>query len=147
LERRQQKRGDPTITYPDVLHASGARVRSKESSYPATNQHSGLTGGPRPDQDRGGRRRGWLLGYASESQVRLQVAADRAGQQAHRRHLQPRQSGTVGRSRQRIRRSTTPRCTLVAKLGFLALAGSLPCLYARRPIMVSDGVLVSVFSC
>jgi hypothetical protein len=40
---------------------------------------SGESAGRRPDHERGGRRRGWLLGHASDSQVCLQVSADQAG--------------------------------------------------------------------
>jgi hypothetical protein len=46
-----------------------------------TQQRHGLeeTARARRDPQRGGRRRGWLLGHTNESQVRLQIAADQAG--------------------------------------------------------------------
>ena len=54
----------------------------------------------RPDQQRGGRRRGFLLRHASDSHVRLQVRRGSGRQKAHRQFPQPRQS----RPRQPIRR-------------------------------------------
>jgi hypothetical protein len=56
----------------------------------------------RPDQQRGGRRLGWLLGHASESQVRLQVAVDQAGSKHTGDYRNPGEAGLrPGRSRRR----------------------------------------------
>ena len=55
----------------------------------------------RPDQQRGGRRRGWLLAHASESQVRLQVAADQGREQAP---ATPATAANEGREPDRSRR-------------------------------------------
>jgi hypothetical protein len=48
-------------------------------------------------------------------------------EQALRRLLQPRQSATVGRSRPRIRQSTTPRCALATNCETSSVWAALPC--------------------
>jgi hypothetical protein len=55
----------------------------------------------RPDRERGRRWPGWLLAHASESRVRLQVAADQAG----KKHTGD--SGNRGKGGQLVRQITT----------------------------------------
>jgi hypothetical protein len=80
MVRRLQKRILEHRPYAKLLQAPAAPPRRASSAYARhPTGRAAWADDCRPDQQRGRCRRGSLLGHASESQVRLQVAADLAG--------------------------------------------------------------------